>query len=361
MPKHELHIQDPRAADPTYLVDLIAEAAETATDGVGVFAFASQRGVDLLLEEDSVANLFRRGTFRLIVGIDAVTNRATLEHLRKCASRHPGLEPRVFWNTLSGLFHPKLCYFRGEKRHTAIIGSGNLTPGGLRDHFEAYSVVRGRPREMANLDAHLNAFLALAPETIREIDDEALARAARNLHGSGLAKRITERDAGGETTGGKVPERDRMLVAELPSHGSRWQQAAFDLDSIRDFFRADATSPTKRLVFLNEVADDGTLGRDETHPYTLSATSRNSYIALAARAGEKYPSDGRPITVFHEIKRRHFHYLVRLPGEPGYAPLSKMLASVSVASRRMRRKIVSAKDLSITWSACPLFGVHDGD
>ncbi len=63
---------------------------------------------------------------------------------------------------------------------TLIVGSGNLTPGGLMNNFEAYTIVSVDRAGEFDVSA-LDEFLARHAEEIRSIDDEVLERAARNL------------------------------------------------------------------------------------------------------------------------------------------------------------------------------------
>ena len=61
--RHELRVQDPSADAASYLLESLADAAEQATGAVGVFAFASRNGVDMLLGETTLVRLLGRGVF----------------------------------------------------------------------------------------------------------------------------------------------------------------------------------------------------------------------------------------------------------------------------------------------------------
>lgn len=351
--QHQVRVQDPTSEATSYLLESIAEAAADANDAVGVFAFASRRGVDMLLSEPTLIRLLGHGRLTLVVGIDAVTDHATLKHLQECSSKSSNLQVRVFWNSTSALFHPKVCYFRGPKRHTAVVGSGNLTPGGLRDHFEMYTVTTGTPTAMGPMVEELLAFQERHRSSIRAIDKEAFDRAACNKRERGVRSAIDIEPDQNFTHRGVIrnPSQDRVLIAELPKGGDRWQQANFDGPTITSFFRADAASPTKRLVFLNEVNADGSLGPNEIRPCVLTK-SRNLRIQLRAHNGEYYPTCGRPIAVFRELKARHFAYLLLVPGDFGYSLVSRLL-SVD-APGRIRREHISLDALMTGWKTCPL-------
>lgn len=359
--KHELYVQDPAARTTSYLLEMLADAADSATEAVGVFAFASRDGVEMLLGDAGFAGLLKRGSVTLIVGIDAVTNRSTLEDLAARSSRCRSLKVRVFWHDTGALFHPKVCYFRGAKRHTLIVGSGNLTPGGLRDHFEAFTVTSGSASEVGPLIEQLKRFLDSHKSGTRPIDDEALERAANNKRFEGI-ERATPKGRGasrgdhGELV--SAPSGTRVLVAELPRGGDRWQQANFDGATIETFFKADAGSPTRRLVFLNEVNDDGTLGPDEVRPCVLTL-SRNLRIQLRAHSRDDYPSRGRPIAVFRELKARHLAYQLLLPGEVGYKHALQLLADEPPET--IRRRTTTVRELASGWRSCPLLRLRHSD
>ena len=118
---YRLHLQDPTAGTPTYLFEEVVAAASTATQGRALFAFASRDGVDALLEDPEIVGLLRRGTFELVVGVDAVTTRPALERLLQASRKYRSFRPLVFWNDTGRLFHPKMCFFAGNRN--AIEGA----------------------------------------------------------------------------------------------------------------------------------------------------------------------------------------------------------------------------------------------
>jgi hypothetical protein len=135
-----LHLQDPAQAGKT-LLDAIAHAGDHAERGGGIFAFASARGVAMLLDDPVLGQLTKTGEFELVVGTDAVTDERALAALQdRMTASHPGLRARVLVHDLPILFHPKLCWFVRGERLTLLVGSGNLTPGGLATNLEAFIV-----------------------------------------------------------------------------------------------------------------------------------------------------------------------------------------------------------------------------
>ena len=241
--------------------------------------------------------------------------------------------------------------FRSNRREALVVGSGNLTPRGLRDNYEAFALITGRRKALKLLTTELQAFLNSHRSSIREIDRDALARASKNTFARAVAiiepppdspPRRVRRPVGGS----------RALVAELPRGGARWQQANFDYETARDFFEVEPHNDSLEAeLLLNEVAPTGVPVSQETRRFTFTQ-SRNLRLQLGAHRGQTYPAHGRPIAVFHRVKPRHFTYQVLLPGDAGFRPASAVLSSQSASG--IRRVITTVMALRKAWPACPL-------
>jgi len=348
--KIQLGIQDPSDGSMPYVFDAIVRAANGAKRGYAIFAFATEAGVDLLLNHDSIQTLSNTGLFEVIVGIDAITNRQTLEKLREASHQRPGLRPKVFWNTTGGIFHPKLCHFQSAHRDTWIIGSGNLTPRGLRDNYEAFTLIEGKSSELTNFNVIFHRFLDSHASDIREIDDEALKRASKNT----FTQSVGEIEAPEHRTVQKHfrTPKSGVLIAELPRGGGRWQQANFDVATTRDFFGVERTPNSLRTtLFFNEVDSTGASVSEEVRHFTYTR-SKNLRVQLAAKNGTDYPKKGRPIAIIGYVKPRHFVYQLLLPGNKGFAILKGVLDRQ--ASGKVRRHITELGKVRAVWPKCPL-------
>lgn len=359
-------VQDPTYAETTYLYEAILTAAVNASAWRGVYAFASRDGVDHLIEDPVVHELMDDGgEIDLLVGIDAVTNRATLERLQELEQRHHEFRPRVFWNDTSGLFHPKLSDFTYEDgRRTLIVGSGNLTPGGLTNNFEAYTIVsadRGEPLDVSALDD----FLVRHAQNIRAIDDEALERAARNLvraiagarqaRGAVVRRPVRRRAPVVARVPRPAPEFDRILISQVPGAGGRWAQVHFNTDVVRDYFRL--TNLLTQRVYLTQVRADGSRAEVEVRPCVFSQTNKNHKIEIGAARGLAYPDDGPPVLVFRERQLRTFDYMLLMPGEDGYGGLIDLTQTLPTLGRGFPRVITDMNTLAATWPTSPLLAV----
>ncbi|MDO0791496.1 phospholipase D family protein [Xanthomonas campestris pv. campestris] len=357
----EFCMQDPTDPGTRYLYEAIIDAAADAMTWRGMYAFATRGGVDQLIEDPVVHEFMRRGgEINLIVGIDAVTNRQTLERMQALEARHQHFHPKIFWNTTSGLFHPKISHFGyadGSKK--LIVGSGNLTPGGLRHNFEGYSVISGGRREALDLSS-LDAFIARHDADIRPIDQAALDRAALNvvrpIAGVPSPRAPQLRPVTIRVPAPQRAELDRVLLAQVPAAGGRWSQVHFNTQITEQYFRV--TNVAAQRVYLTSVDVAGLRKEEEVRPVVFSHTNGNHKIEIAAAKGLDYPGSP-PLLVFRERQVRCFDYMLLMPGSPGYevlVGLSQLLPSIG---RGFRRGITDLESLSLAWPECPLLTTGD--
>ena len=365
--EYEFHVQDPTTPDTVYLFEAVIGAVRGATSCAGIFAFASRAGVDSLFGDPEIRNFLANSTMSLLIGLDAVTNRDTLQRLRELEAEHSDLTVRVFRNPTHALFHPKVARFEyADGSRSMIVGSGNLTPGGLRQNFEAFSVVRSATGEVIDFSPW-DRFLAEHADDIRPIDQEALERAAQN----------TTRRRGGDvepSAGASAPisstdsqpapdvevlvgGADRFLVARVPKGGDRWHQVHFNKPVIDRFFRVRPNS-TQR-VYLVECRQDGTFADEEVRPCVYSDSNMNHKIEIASHRGEPYPEAGPPIAVYRELHARSFAYMLLMPGDPGYDPMLKLTETRATAGPGARRVITNHDDIRNAWPTSPLITAID--
>lgn len=355
----EFCMQDPTDPDTRYLYEAIIGAATEATAWRGMYAFATRGGVDHLIDDPVVLEFMRRGgEIDLIVGIDAVTNRPTLERMQELEKHHRTFHPRVFWNGTNGLFHPKISQFSyADGRQKLIVGSGNLTPGGLMHNFEGYSVISGGRRDTLDMSS-LDDFLVRHAADIRAIDQEALDRSALNVMRPVVGVPRPRVPATPPTTRVPAVRRaeaealNRILIAHVPAAGGRWSQVHFNGDIINLFFRV--TDLAVQRVYLTRVEEAGVRGDKEVRPVVYSQANKNHKIEIAAAKGLDYPDAGHPILVFRERQVRCFDYMLLMPGMLGYTEIARLSQSLPTIGRGMRRAITNTATLARAWPASPL-------
>ena len=364
----EFHLQDPTSPDTVYLFEAILQASQGAQSCTGIFAFASRAGVDSLISDPETQKFLGESTMSLLVGIDAVTNRRTLERLQELELEHERLSVQVFWNPTDTLFHPKVARFEyTDGRRAMIVGSGNLTPGGLRQNFEAFSVVRAAANENLDLSSW-DRFLAGHVGDIRAIDEAALNRAARNVM-RGRRRRDVEPEPGAPA----VPEpsaaepapdvelpvgrTDRFLVARVPKAGGRWHQVHFNIAVVNEFFRVQ--HGTTQRVYQVECRQDGTFADQEVRPCVYSEANKNLKIEIASHHGDPYPDGGPPIAVYRELQARSFAYMLLMPGDPGYDAMFELTEALPTVGQGLRRVIMDSDRIRGVWPASPLITAID--
>lgn len=362
---YEFHIQDPTSAGTIYLFEAILEASQGASAWQGIFSFASRAGVDSLIGDPKIQQFLRKSKISLLVGLDAVTTRQTLERLREFERVHQHLCVRVFWNPAGTLFHPKIARFEyPDGEQSIIVGSGNLTLGGLQKNFEAFSVIRASANELLDLSSW-HYFERDHASQLRAIDEEVLERAEQNRvsaprqHGGPLrpgAQALAGAGHHAESVA-VVGRTDRFLIAQVPRAGDRWRQIHFNGEVIQQFFRVQHNSSQR--VYLMECGQDGSFGDQEVRPCVYSDANMNHKIEVASRRGEPYPEQDSPIALYRELQVRSFAYMLLFPGEPGHSEMLRLTQTLPSLGHGVSRVITESARIRDAWPACPLIKAID--
>lgn len=345
-----IHFQDPDDNDAPSTLEAILEACDSAKAGAAIFAFASRPGILLLFKDESFCKFLKRAQFELVVGIDSITNVAALELLKEYSGSFPNLTVSAFLHKRRVTFHPKFCWFTNSKGGQIVIGSGNLTPGGLSGNWEAFTRVELDAKGASAVAVQWQNWKALHSTELKPVDDPAvLERAKLNK-----AKVIQVPDAEEEplATAPESANSSEVLVAEIPKAGDRWKQANFDLESFRHYFHLKPGTP--RRVLLWHVEPTGSIGSAEIRQ-SVSVKSQNYRIELAAAGNQSYPAGGPPVAVFLRTGTRKFRYRLVMPNDPEFSAIRSVLSNRWAGKAgRMRRVTLSAKDLRVEWPGSPL-------
>lgn len=343
-------VQDPQWPDSQYLLEEILTACEGASSGACAFAFASAAGVNLLLGDVQFSRFITDRQFEVVVGVDAVTDTDALDALTARVTEHPGLKVWVFLGLESGsIFHPKICWFRQSSGGICLVGSGNLTSGGLRGNCESFSVLRFGPMQMREFDRMWTSWMKFHIAELLPLNDPRVRdKAADNARQARLLPKqeseiLLERRKGRVVVGPAPRQNATVLIAEIPRGGGRWNQANFDLSTFRNFFGA-SPGRTQR-IFLTHVDILGHLGQQEIRP-SVAVKSHNYRFELDAASGLEYPSKGRPVAIFARIATRTFRYRLLMPGSQEYREVSKYLKkNAAQEANRVRRLLTNVHAL----------------
>lgn len=366
-----LRIQDPLFEESYLLHETLLNEASRSKSGAGAFAFASKDGIDLLFGDAAFSDFLSAGSFTLIVGLDSITNVAAVEELKKLEGiYHPNLVVKAFVNSLPGsTFHPKFTWFDREDSAVTIVGSGNLTHGGLRNNREAYSVCELSPCDFDEIKHYWERWIDSNSDNLRSIDDDEVLRLAEENGRHKPWKRPLRKiksKSGNPAVSAKsveagvsaddydssqsdleleesftywlIDHETDILLAEIPKSGNRWKQANFSKEIFTNFFGATCFGSDPYRILLRSVDACGALGALERRQ-SVSVSSNNWRFELEAAAGLDYPTDGRPIGVFAKTGTRAFLYQLVMPGDPSYDEVDAALNTLGTFSKgSMRRK-----------------------
>jgi hypothetical protein len=317
-------------------------------------------GLKLVFDDPAFLKFASKGTFDLVVGLDAVTNPPAIAKLVDLCSAVPSLSASIFLHSRPRtLFHPKFCWFAGRRFGTLIAGSGNLTMGGLQGNWEAFTVTRLSRQQMSSIEKQWGAWKGIAAhDLLSPADPRVVVEAAKNK-GWASRRRTSAPGEPDEATPAEAEETAAFdasaeaLVAEIPKAGSRWNQANFDRDSYEKFFGAKVG--TQRRIVLRHVNANGLLGELESRP-SVEVVSQNYRFELAAASGLSYPAaGGRPVGVFVRQAAGDFLYRLLMPGTAEYTEIAALLsANVKVTGSGMRRLKTSVGSLQ---TACPKLAI----
>lgn len=145
--------------------------------------------------------------------------------------------------------------------------------------------------------------------------------------------------------------RRSVLIAEVPRSGDRWKQVNFDQGTYRRYF--GVPPGVAKHVTFRQVRNDGSVAPPEQR-VAVAVASKNYRFEIAAALGVPYPNNGHPIVVFNRVDESEFHYMLLLPGEPGYTRVQSLLERLIANPSGKRRVVMSVGQLWRTWPSCPL-------
>jgi len=335
----------------------LVAAATGATGGFGAFAFASATGIDTALAEPAVRKLLGTGQFQLVLGLDAITDTASVAAIKTAKAALPGASISLFFNPKGGvLYHPKTMFFRRPSGGRCLTGSGNLTLGGLRNNWEAFWTADITTADAALLEAQWAKWVADHKDNLLDADDPRVtAQAALNAKTRArIQKAVKETDAEAlaalEEGAAEVVSLNPFLIAEVPKN--RPGQADFGIDTYQGFFGVTIGNP--REVTFYQVMQDGSLAPPERR-HAVAVKSSNYRFEVEALGGLQHPANDHFILVFERIGKSEYRYVLLKPGEVGHASVQKFLNdNYFVSGNAKRRVVVTESDVLAAWPDNPL-------
>jgi hypothetical protein len=349
----QLWFQDAGTGSGTLLEQLL-QSCVGATKGGGIFAWTNTAGAKSLLEDKTFREFLKTGSFDLIVGLDSITDEAAVKTLIGLDAAIPNLRVRAFLPKPEGLFHPKLAWFESSSTLTLLVGSGNLTMGGLKNNWEAHTVSTLTGADASAASTRLSQWVATWQLNLVPIADPRVLTRAKQNTGNERSLKLAVKPAPAVAQAAEPTL--EVLIGEVPRSGGRGSQVNVSRANFERFFGAQVGAQSR--VTLYEVGADGTLGEVESRPGG-ARRSKNYNFELNGMKGVTYPSIGIPIGVYMRLRSGTFLYLVLLPGDAHYSVVSTFLAKHwSGADRLMRNVTTSVATLQSSWPASPLWKAH---
>jgi HKD family nuclease len=142
--------------------NIINQELKNAKSARFAVAFTKTSGLKVI-EESLIECLEKLGEVELITGLDfRTTDPQALLFMLNLKNQHKGFNFFCFGdkdkNKTDVVYHPKFYLFSNKKIMTSIVGSTNLTGGGLVSNFEVNTVVKeDKPLYFSQLEAIYNS------------------------------------------------------------------------------------------------------------------------------------------------------------------------------------------------------------
>jgi hypothetical protein len=290
-----------------------------------------------------------------VVGADTVTTAEALIRLRALQTSFSGrCSIRVLEDPRGRLFHPKLFVFeRADGSGTVLIGSNNLTPGGLEDNIEAAVYLYDLSTEDMNAWRQFWR-VADADPRLKPISDDLIERVRRDrrrVHLNRRRLRVTE-ESDNETAQANAP----VLIRYLAGAGGRTSQVHLSRHIAESYFGLRPND--QRTIDIQMVQPGEPPGRLETNrPLIFSQANRNSKIEMDGiknRLPRNYPSGWYAILIVQQMEERRYRYMLLVPDNPGYQELSAHLDQVPRHRLALQEEILTLDRLLELWPDYPV-------
>ncbi len=353
-------------------------------------AFASLGGISGLIRH--ILRARNNGVeIKIIVGVDhKCTSKEALEEILSL-----GVDSYIYYTLNANIFHPKVYLFENCDYYTLIVGSNNLTEGGLVRNIECsllvqdmqgtsvhsafYSYWKGildsteenlypitqelidllyeekiipsdSERTMTSVEKRINISLRKKSSSIfkrSEIQKNPEEFEPTRLKRSIKIKKtiVTSNPAVNGVIDTPVEIGDDVLIAEIGG-GPRWKQVNFPIAIFEEFFGAERGNNDYWISIMN-ISNDGSLGEIERRQ-AVSVKSHNYRFEIHCDETKgEYPGDDvRPIIIFVKLSNDEFLYHVLLAKHDSYKKVKEYLyLETKNKDRELKRAIVHVEAL----------------
>ena len=271
-------------------------------------AFLKYSGLKII--ESSIGKcLQNNGSIEIITGLDfKTTDPQSIHHLIQLHKQTPKLQFYCFGdkgeNRTDIVFHPKIYLFQNKNETTGIIGSTNLTKGGLLTNFEANVIFKeSKPIYFSQLEAIYNS--VKFTDSVFAPDEEYLAGYSEIYRAFLKNEEKASKDKGVKEVIKQIQKREQFLPGTIPSIKSliihvikNEQHRGIEFVPLQTIYKEvekivnEKNLPYKMDTFRNSIRGD--LNKHEVnsnHPDKMSlfirSIEKKGYYSLTDK-GKKY-------------------------------------------------------------------------
>lgn len=288
--------------------------------------------------------------------MDAITDTKAIEKLSDLCLKFKNFSAQAFLPCSGGIFHPKVSWVKKGKTGVVITGSGNLTKGGLKNNYEAFSVMQANQQTMKSIEDSWLTFLDKNAENLFPLDAEEVKKAAQQ--NALLNKSIKKifKDAGKKATADAIPKKGSVVFIEELTKGRGGKQRDVGKWAAENYFDKG------KKLFLTHINDQGQRADEETRKLSSKGSS-NFAIDLAASKGLDPVNGCMPIAVFIRIRPYTFYYHIVSVDSAHYKTVSSYLNSAVIKvqqghAKRIKKEI-SIDELRKKWPTAPFWRIED--
>ncbi|MCX5699064.1 MAG: phospholipase D-like domain-containing protein [Candidatus Omnitrophica bacterium] len=200
--------------------NIINQELQNAQSARIAIAFLKYSGIRVI-EKSLNQCLKNNGSVEIIAGLDfKTTDPQSMHFLIQLQKSTPNLKFYCYGdkeaNKTNIVFHPKIYLFQGKKESTGIVGSTNLTGGGLMTNFEANVIFKeSKPLYFSQLEAIYNS--VKFTDSVFSPDNEYLAGYSDVYKAFLQNEEKASNDKGVREVIEQIQKREQFLPGTVPS------------------------------------------------------------------------------------------------------------------------------------------------
>ncbi len=200
--------------------NIINQELQNAQSARIAIAFLKYSGIKVI-EKSLNQCLDNNGSVEIIAGLDfKTTDPQSMHYLIELQKQKPNLKFYCYGdkdvNKTNIVFHPKIYLFQGKRETTGIVGSTNLTGGGLMTNFEANVIFKeSKPLYYSQIEAIYNS--VKFTDSVFSPDGEYLSGYSEVYKAFLQNEQSANQDEGVQNVIKNIQRREQFLPGTVPS------------------------------------------------------------------------------------------------------------------------------------------------